>query len=326
MIVTLGKVITACKSKDMLGITDRNTIISYIERAVEIASYKANWNPSVETLDICSDDCGYVTLPSFVGTVLACNINGYPAMFRNSWYEYNVNGLGGRCGGSCSYQWDDKLWTPTFQQLKNWSLLAAICEDTTDGDGSLEIIVEGETMDSGYNQKMALTIPTTGPSLPGVRLKLLNGYASVDAGVTYFKKITAITKPVTRGYVKLLAFQPEQFSNAVQVGYYAPNETNPRYRRIKVGFPCKCVRVMYRKADMTLVNDYDRVPLPSYQATLDLIKAIRLRETGNLDIAEIHEAKAIQLINEVQTIEDGPGMSPIQFDPSWIGASTIDYR
>lgn len=326
MIVTLGKVINACKSKDFLGITDRNTIISYIERAVEIAAYKANWNPSVETLDICSDDCGYVTLPSFVGTVLAVNINGYPAMFRNSWYEFHANGLGSRCGGSCSYQWDDKLWTPTFQQLKNWSLLAAICEDPIDGNGSLDIIVEGETMDSGYNQKMALTIPASGPSLPGVRLKLLNGYAATDNAVTYFKKITAITKPVTRGYVKLLAFQPEQFSNAVQVGYYAPNETNPRYRRIKVGFACKCIRIMYRKADMALVNDYDRVPLPSFQATLDLVKAIRLRETGNLDVAEVHEAKAVQLINEVQTVEDGPGMAPIQFDPSWIGASTIDYR
>ena len=327
MIVTLGKVVEACKSRDMLGISDRNTIISYIERAVEIAAYKANWNPVLDTLDICSDDKGFVTLPSFVGTVLSVNINGYPAMFRNSWYEFSVNGLGSyNCGPACGYSWDDKMWTSTFQQLKDWSLLAALCEDATDGNGSLELIVEGETMDGNLNQKMALTIPTTGASTPGVRLKLLNGYAATDPAVTYFKKITAVTKPVTRGYVKLLAFQPEQFSSAVQIGYYAPNETNPRYRRISIGQPCKCVRVRYRKSDMALVNDYDRVPLPSFQATLDLIKSIRYRETGNLDLAEIHETKAVQLMNEVQSIEDGPGFAPLQFDPNWIGASTIDFR
>lgn len=326
MIVTLGKIIEASKSSDLLGLSDRSKIIDYIERAIEIAAYKANWNPWISTMDVCSDSCGYVTLPSIVGTVLACNVNGYPAFFRNSWFEYHINGTGSRgsCGAACGYTWDDKMWTPTFQQLTNWSLVAAICEDSIDGNGSLELIVEGETMDSNSNQKQALTIPVTGASTPGVRVKLLNGVAATDPAMTYFKKITSVTKPVTRGYVKLIAFQPTQLSNAVTIGYYAPNETNPRYRRIKVGSPCSCVRIKFRRASLELVNDYDIVPIASYQATLDLIKAIRLRETGNIDVAQAYETKAIELLQDIQAIES-PDWGPVQIDPSH-SVGTIDFR
>ena len=327
MIVTLGKIIEASKSNDILGIADRHKIIDYINRAIEIAAFRANWNPYVSTLDICSDHTGCITLPSFVDVVLAANVGGRPALFRNSWYEYHINGLGSNscCGGACGLYWDDKMWSPTFQDLKKWSLVAAICEDPIDGDGTKQMIVQGETMDSNYNQKMALTIPPTGPSSPGVRLTLLTNYASTDPGTTFFKKITQVTKPVTRGYVKLIGFPPEQLGQAVTLGYYAPNETNPIYKRMKVSCSCEWVRVKYRRKTIDLVNDYDIVPLASYQATLDLLKAIRLRETNNIDVAEKYETKAVQLLNDIQTIEDGPNFGPLQVDPAF-GIGTIDYR
>lgn len=327
MIVTLGKVIEASKSNDVLGISDRTKIIDYISRAIEIAAYRANWNPYVSTLDICSDNNGYITLPSFVDVVLAANVGGRPALFRNSWYEYHINGLGSNsaCGGTCGLYWDDKMWSPTFQDVKQWSLVAAICEDPIDGNGSLQMIVQGETVDSNYNQKMALTIPASGPSSPGVRVPILTNYASTDPSVTYFKKITQVTKPVTRGYIKLIAFQPEQLSQAVTLGYYAPNETNPRYKRMKVSCTCEWVRVKYRRKTIDLVNDYDIVPIASYQAMLDLLKAIRLRETNNIDVAEKYETKAVQLLQDIQTIEDGPNWGPLQIEPSF-GIGTVDYR
>jgi hypothetical protein len=327
MIITLGKIIEASKSNDLLGISDRTKIIDYINRAIEIAAYRANWNPYVSTLDVCSDKCGFITLPDFVDTVLASNVGGRPALFRNSWYEYHINGLGSNssCGGACGVFWDDKMWSPTFQDVKQWSLIAAICEDPIDGNGSLELIVQGETVDANYNQKEVLTIPTTGPSSPGVRVQLLNGYAATDPNATMFKKITQVTKPVTRGYVKLIAFPPTQLGQAVTIGYYGPNETNPRYKRMRVSCGCEWVRIKYRRKTIDLVNDYDIVPLASYQATLDLLKAIRLRETNNIELAEKYETKAVQLLQDIQTIEDGPNWGPLQVDPSF-GIGCIDYR
>lgn len=326
MIVPLGKIIQASKSQDILGISDRAQIIDYINQALELYATKGNWNPYVGTLDLCSDCHGYVTLPSFVHVVLATNIGGCPALFRNSWYEYHINGTGDRtCGGACGLYWDDRMWSPIFQQLTDWSLVAAICEDPIDGNGSLEMIVQGETMDAQYNTKEALTIPVSGPSLPGVRVPLLNGVAATDPAVTYLKSITSITKPVTRGYVKLIAFKPEQFANAVTLGYYGPNETNPRYKRMKVSCGCEWVRVKYRIKELTLLNDYDVIPISSYRAMLLLLKSLRLSDTNNPDVAEKYEAKALQILNDNQTIEDGPGWAPLQVAPGF-GVGTIDFR
>lgn len=326
-VVLLGDIIQDTKSGDILGISDRNKIIRYIERAIEIAEFKANWNRYIGEIDICSDDCGCVTLPSFVDTVLAVNINGYPSFPRNGWFEYHINGPGSRgaCGPAVSYFWDDKGWSPTFQDLKGWSRLAAIVEDPIDGDGSKCLQVMGETVDGQYNSKDALTIPVTGASEPGVKVPLLIGYASCDPAATIFKRITRVIKPKTRGYVKLIGYGPDQLANAVTLGYYGPDETQPSYRRIRVNKTCTWVRVKFRRADTPLVHDYDIVPLPSRQATLDLIKAIRLRETNNIDVAEAYEQKAIQLLLDIQQIEEGPATFQLQVDPGF-GLGTVDYR
>lgn len=326
MIVTLGRVIAGSKSSDILGISDRTKIIDYINRAVEIVASRANWNIWVDTLDICSDKCGYVTLPGFVDVVLAANIGGCPALFRNSWYEFHINGVGSnKCGSACGLFVDDKMWSPTFQDIPKWSLLAAICEDPVDGNGSLKMVVQGETIDANFNTKQALTIPPIGPSSPGVVLTLLNGVAATDPAVTYFKKITQVTKPVTRGYVKLIAFPPTQLAQAVTIGYYGPNETNPLYKRLKVSCTCEWVRVKYRRKEIVLCNDYDIVPISSYQACIDLLKAIRLRETNNLDLATKYEQTALDLLSQIQEIQDPAGWNPLQFAPGF-GLGTIDWR
>lgn len=326
MQVTLGDVLEEAQQNDMLGITNRSQVLRYIRRALELAQFRANWNPWMGTLDLCSDCDGYVTLPYFVDVVVAANIGGSPAQFRNSWYEYHVNGVGSNlCGSSCGLFWDDKLWSPTFQNLKDWSLIAAICEDPLDGDGSLSLIVQGETIDAQYNTKEALTIPTTGPSSPGVRVQLLNGIAATDPAVTYFKRITQVTKPVTRGYVKLIGFQPTQLSNAVMLGYYAPNETNPIYKRMRVSCKCQWVRVKFRRKSLALVNDYDIVPISSLQAMMLLIKSLRLSDTNNPDTSDKYLAQAVQLLTDAQAVEDGPGFGPIQFEQGF-GIGNLDWR
>src|ERR1700678_3679760 len=106
--VTLGRVVFGSQSNDCLGlnaITDRARILDYIEQAIELAAFEANWQINIGTIDVCSGPGGIVTLPWFVGTVLAVNMGGYPTYFRNSWYEFHINGLGSRdkkCGPGCN--------------------------------------------------------------------------------------------------------------------------------------------------------------------------------------------------------------------------------
>ncbi len=287
--------------------------------------YKGNLDPTLGFLDVCSDECGIVTLPYFVGTVLQVNVGGNPTIFRSYWYQFHVNGWGNKCGQKCGFTTDDLMWSPVFQDLKEWSLVTALCEDPTDGNGSKVMVIEGETMDAAGNIKQAFTIPASGPSSSGIQIPLLNGVANTDTPVTFFRNITRVTKPVTRGYVKVIAFPMRQMALSTTIGYYAPNETNPRYRRIKVGARCKWVRIVYRRTELPLVNDYDILPVSSYQAMLDLIKSIRLSDSNNPDAAEIYMNRAVRLLFEVQAVESGSTYLPMMIEPGY-GVGTIDYR
>lgn len=321
---TLGEIIEASKSRDVLGISDREVIIDYIQRAIELASWKANWNPLLGTMDICSDGCGVVTLPTEVGVILACNVNGFPAQFRNSWFEYHINGPGTESGTGTiagvgygpdsGYVWDERGLSATFQDLNGWSYLSAITENPEDGQGNLFLTVYGDTMDANYNEKFI-----------SVQIPLLNGYAATDSLATQFKRITRVEKPLTKGYIKLIAFPGQQQANGRTVGYYAPGETQPQYRRIRVNASCKWVRVKYRRSELRMLHDTDIVPFPSKQAMIFLLKSIRLFETNNLDIAQAYETKAVSILLERLLIEDGPATFKLQVEPSY-GLGCVDYR
>jgi hypothetical protein len=169
-------------------------------------------------------------------------------------------------------------------------------------------------MDANYNTKFEI-----------VQIPLLNGYASTDSAATQFKTITRVIKPVTQGYVKLIAFAGVQGGAGETLGYYAPQETQPQYRRIRVNAACKWVRIMYRRAEIKLVNDNDLVPFPSKQAMLLLLKSIRLWETNNTDLGQVYENKAFELLLEQQLIQDGPATFKLQVEPGF-GLGVTDYR
>jgi hypothetical protein len=324
---TLGEIINASKNNDVLGISDRASIIKYIQRAITLAAWKANYNPYLGDMDICADSYGLVTLPSEVGVILACNVGGFPALFRNNWFQYHINGPGSPrgCGPVCGYTWEEQNLSPVFQDIRQWSYVAALVEDATDGNGSLSLQVFGETMDASYNQKQAITIPGSGASSPGVVVPLLAGFAATDPAATQFRRITRVIKPVTRGYVKLVAFPGTNLAQGVTIGYYAPNETAPAYRRIRVGVRCEWVRIKYRRSEIKFVYDSDIIPLACEHALLMLIKAVRLYDTNNPDLGDKYTKLAVDLLLERELIENGPGVFQMQVDPGF-GIGCVDFR
>lgn len=324
MIVLVGDVIAGAKSDAILGTDDRAKILDTMRRGLELAMYKANFNVWQGIIDVCSDHCGIVTLPSCIGTVLQVNVGGSPTIFRNSWYNFHVNGFGDACGQACGFS-SECMPSPVFQDLNEWSVVAAISEDTMDGDGSKTLIVKGETMDANGNPKQALTIPVSGASHYGIDIPLLNNTANTDTAVTWFRKIYSVYKPVTRGYVKLIAFPIRQMAMAVNIGYYAPTETSPIYQRIKVGVTCKWVRILYRRASVAMVHDHDVVPISSYQAMLNLLKAVRLSDANDIAGSEAYISIAVRLLNEIQGIESGNKWATMQVEPCF-GVGTIDFR
>ncbi len=259
-LVPLGEVIREASNPGILGIADRDKVVSYISRALDLAIYKANWDASIGILDTCADWCGNVTLPYFVDTVLACNVNGQPSYPQNIWYEFAPGGAGsvpfgagaglGAGGGVPSAfsaygvgvggvgnAWQDRGWTPTFQDIGEFSALACITENPVDGKGDKFLIVQGETQTREGTEPVWTT---SGPDgvFAGVKIPLLSSMATCPAQATLFRNNTQVVKPLTAGCVKLLAFNPDNPASARVVGHYTQRETLPRYRRLRRTLGC----------------------------------------------------------------------------------------
>ncbi len=354
-LITLGEVIAESKAPTVLGISDRAKIISYVKRALDLAMHKSNYNPWIGVLDMCSDACGYVTLPDFVESVQACNVGGLPAFFRDKWFEFSINGPGSNSWGaypsiaaSSGYgvgvgtstfggggigignTWDDRQTSPTFEDLTEPCALACICENPADAKAGLSLTVQGiVTSPDGYQQQ-ALTTDPTDPNTPATAVFVplafdARGIATSDPKTTLFTRVTQVIKPVTQGYVRLYAVAQRQGAKLVLIGVYSPKETSPQYKRIRVSSARNWVRVMYRIKTPNLLYDYDVIPITSLDAMLCLLRAVRDYETRNYQEGDAALKVAVQVLNEIQSTQDGPCTINLMIDPAW-GGVQADLR
>lgn len=357
-LVSLGEVIRESKSSSVLGLDDstpagRAKIISYIKRALDLGSFETNYDPWIGRLDTQSDCCGNVTLPYFVDTVLATNVAGVPSGFRDKWFEFHMNGPGslnwnnvpwagsqagygwgpgggayGVGGSLAATMWTDGMVSPVIEDLTQPCALACVCENRVDGDAGLQLSVQAVTTSPQGYQEAALT--TDGPNAPGTALFVplrwdARGVATSDPAATLVTSITQVIKPETVGYVRLYGIAPQQGARLTLLGVYGPKETKPQYKRIRVTTGRAWVRIMYRIKTPDLLYDYDIVPIESLEAMLSLIKAVRFREANDYDKGQAALGVAVDILNKIQGIKDGPATVNLQFDPGW-GGVQMDLR
>lgn len=351
--VTLGEVIEQSKSSSVLGIDDstqagRSKIISYIKRALDLGSYETNYDPWIGKLDTQSDACGFVTLPGFIDTVLAVNVGGFPSGFRDKWFEFHINGPGsgmasnalnngwvgvgagtyGVGSGVAASAWSDRMTSPVIEDIQQPSALACVCDNREDGEAGLKLTVQAVcTSPTGYQQE-ALT--TVGPDAPGTAIFVplkwdARGYATSDPDATLINRVIQVQKPETKGYVTLYAVAPQQGARLALLGRYGPKETLPQYKRLQVTAGRSWVRLMYRIKTPDFLYDYDIVPIESLEAMLSLIKAVRFRETNDYGNGQAALTVAVDILNKIQNIRDGPATVALQVDPGF-GNIQMDLR
>jgi hypothetical protein len=93
----------ACRIFGHLG---RPKIFDQITSTLELLYNKAQWDGLIGYVDIRSDDDFYVALPRYVDQIIALNVNGQRGVFRNKWFEFNLNSL----GEFCDQQQDPRQW------------------------------------------------------------------------------------------------------------------------------------------------------------------------------------------------------------------------
>jgi hypothetical protein len=129
---------------------------------------------------------------------------------------------------------------------------------------------------------------------------------------TLVKAISHIEKPVTIGYVSLYAFDHGRSNDMALIGQYHPSETNPKYRRVRIGRPCAWVRMIYRVRAPEITSEYDYIPVENPRAIIAAVHAVDLEDKDFLEQAQKYwQVASAYLRNENESM-DGHAMQAPQ--------------
>lgn len=299
--------------RDVIGTCSDEVAFGILNEAVELMANTGHWSPLVGFMDICTQG-PEITLRDDIECPLAINVGGHPSEYSNKWFEFHLNGPGSSCfGQACTFGWIDKGEFPTFRDPHRTCSLVAY-PDAVEADGANLRVY-------GYDEcgKWIMEADCSGALVDGFTVPILQfGVPSKQK----IKTITRVSKPVTNGFVKLVAVD----GNGVMLGYYRPGETNPSYRRIKVSGAgcntlqnCVCtttwVRMSFRRKYFKVENGTDAIPLHSVTAIKMAVMAVQKYKANLIDEYDSYFLRATQCLQREEKTQAGPNQIRIQFQP-----------
>jgi hypothetical protein len=272
----------------IVGPIGTEAVFDKISEAITILGRKAQWDSMRGYVDIQTDQYHYVTLPRYVDTVIKLNINGSPSDMKSKWYQFHLNGPTSEWLDCNS--WEDAGEVVTIRDTLYPQTLTVVRDLAS--DINVKVRVEGY-----YRGKWIIT----------------DGDGFTPDGVTLVDRITRITKDKSNGYIKLLGTDVTNPLNINTLGYWMPDETEPKYRRIKVPQSCERVRVMYRLRDRKIQSLTDPLHLKSKSAILAQLMATEELLKGKPKEAQELEDKAHKYLMDDYLITNQSEIKSINF-------------
>ena len=283
----------AADAKRILANCDDATLFNRLTHVIELLANESDWDPLIGVVDISTnpgETC--ITLPREVETPLSINIGGTPAAPRNRFFSFHLNGPGDDCREKASYYWDDKGDGPLIYDPASPVRFIAFLEHPDDNNAELWVY--------GYDENNRwIRTEVCGEMVDGCPVPTAYGYAVPNPEQQVFSRIVRVRKSATKGYIRLTSFEIG-VDTGVLLGDYAPSETEPSYRRIKLTRNCGWVRVIFRRRVFKVASMNDLIPLHSPFAILMALKATQKMEDDQLDEGEKYLARAIDFITKEQ--------------------------
>lgn len=276
---------------EALGKCNEVTAFRRLTEAIAMLANKAKWDSAVGEIDVCVTQ-DYVTLPRMVGAILGVTTNGKANYLTDaSWFDYHLNGPGVQDCVDCLYA----QVAGTFCTIRDPSLpVYMVAELDSAADNNQLLRVFGT--DANGNEIFTPN-PETGIMEQGFLVPTVYGFPVRNAAAPAIARVTRIQKAVTSGRIKLLAVNTDDSTAHTLIGYYEPNETEPRYQRLKVPRH-SWVRVKYKRKNVAITSQQDFIFLNSSQAVVLGVKAVKFRLDDKVDIAAAYEKEAARLLSE----------------------------
>jgi len=275
-------------AEKILGACDEKQIFSKLSDVVEVLCNTGDFDPLVGTVDICTDG-DMVTLPRDIAVPTAVNIGGHPTLGRDQLFNFHYNGPGD-CKASCSWTWDDKGLVPTYRELKVPSKLVAFVNKKSD-EGK-ELWAYG--FDASNN---VIRTEENGKWVNGYRIPTIFGYALPDADAPLFARVSRIRKVETDGTIRLSSFDGSATTGTL-LGVFQWDETDPQYRRIKLGQCCNWVRLAYRRRIFRITDRTDLIPFYGMVMVKMMLNSLKFYDEGDIARGTTYEVTARRLFTE----------------------------
>lgn len=275
------------------GNRDDARFLRILNDAVERIYNNGKWSGLVGVVEF-ENPTGFITLPRRYSAILGVQFGGTPRSTFTRYFEYSVSGPGDLDStGNMTHLVDqgDVATSTVFETPSQLTLSAA-------SDPSALIRVFG---------------------IDGSGVEIFTGGAPgevlVHGGTTAstFAEITAVYKPLTTGFVTLSA-------GSTVLSRYEPTETNPVYRRYKVGtHEAQTLRCLCKRRFVRLVNDTD----PVYPANLGALKlailAVVAENAADVNTAAAYWGSCFQVLDSELKEVRGRADIRASFSPSGLG-------
>jgi|KBSSwiStaDraftv2_1062776.scaffolds.fasta_scaffold37473_3 hypothetical protein len=291
-------------AKDIFGICREEKLFRWMTDAIRMLANKGDIDPLVGALDICvQNKC--VTLPREVETVLGVNLAGRPALGHNELFSFHLNGPGD-CKNRCDYSWFDELPAVTYKDIICPGRLVAFVDKPEDSGVELRVF--------GFdNQNKPLQTLEDGVWTDGLLVPTIFGYAVPASTDPLVSRITDIVKGPSAGIIRLSTYDNSSSSGTL-IGIYDPDETHPRYRRIKISRGCPWVRIVYRKKSFDITSLNTRILLHSRFALVMAMKAVKFYLDSDVANGMQFEAHASRILTEQEGALVSPNAMPMQVE------------
>src|SRR5215472_10761385 len=266
--------------KEVLGRCDSAYVYRVMSDAIELLANKQPatgpaWQPLLIYVNLPVTQGYYVTLPAQVETALRVNINRNPAYPRAQLYEFTMNGPGSE-DLETGWSWQERGDTPIQQPIPFPSKLALRCDATNDAGAELQLLVVMQDQSEQWVTYGAAT------SL------LIQGPDNII-------DVAMASKPATIGQLHLYT------AAGVHLADYQPNDTVPRFQRLKLSQKASSVRVLAKRKTSAVTQPSDVIPLSSKMAIVMMAKAIQLYKQDHYQEGATCEVQAVHFLEEDQT-------------------------
>lgn len=242
---------------EVTGLCDQALNFQAMSRAVELLANEGLFDAQIGYVEFANSQTNFVALPRECKTVLRLNINGQPTFFRNRLFEFTLNTNGSSTGDEDGLSWADRGYSPIQDERFLPGLISYVYSSTSASDAGKAITLYGKGQDG---RPITETLNASAPGAPVY-------------GVKAFYAVDRVQRDPTTG--TCLLYVQSGITPSI-IAQYAPDETEPNYRVIKLSRVVSNVRIMFRRDVYEITSLDSFIPINSKMAMIHATKAVRL--------------------------------------------------